>query len=199
MDEKQLFEAWKSYDKNEKRVYKLHKDEFLKLAKRKSNDIFAQIKMNMILEGILSILVGVFLPYIFLNNPIFFWIVVVLMLAALLIGFRVYGKYWKEMKQLNESSLVDSLEKKLAILSRYVKQLKVYLYLFMPIGFVVGFSFALKQEEIYLAKILILTGVSLPFLGLMIWLGKKYIYALYGKHLKRIEEIYNDMKENLSS
>jgi hypothetical protein len=195
MDEKELFEAWKGTDKNESQVFEQHKDEFIQLAQKQSNDIFSKIKRNIVWEGVLSIIVGVSFPVLFLSNPIFFWIIIVLIVVALLVGINVYGKYWRDMKQLDDSSLIVSLEKKLAILTRYIKQLKIYLYLFMPLGFVVGVAFALKQEEIDLTRMIVIIAVTLPFLGIMLWLGKKYIHALYGKHLKNIEGIYKGLKE----
>lgn len=195
MDEKELFEVWKGNDKNENQAFEQHKDEFIKLAQEQSNDIFSKIKRNIIWEGVLSIIVGVSFPVLFLSNPIFFWIIIVLMVVALFVGIKVYGKYWTDMKQLDDSSLMVSLEKKLAILTRYIKQLKTYLYLFMPLGFAVGVAFALKEEEIDLTRIIVITAFILPFLGIMLWLGKKYIYALYGNHLKNIEGIYEGLKE----
>ena len=65
----------------------------------------------------------------------------------------------------------------------------------MPLGFVVGVAFALKQEEIDLTRMIVIAVFVLPFLGIMLWLGKKYIHALYGKHLKNIEGIYKGLKE----
>ena len=72
MDEKELFEAWKGNDINENQVFEQHKDEFIKLAQKQSNDIFSKIKRNIISEGVLSIIVGVSFPVLFLSNPIFF-------------------------------------------------------------------------------------------------------------------------------
>jgi hypothetical protein len=166
------------------------------LHSKKSNDIFRKIKNNIIAEGVISAIIVIVFPFIFLKEPIFFWLLLVIMFLAAAFGIKIYGKYLNDMKQLNESSLTVSLKKKLGILKRYVKQLNLYLLVFAPLGFALGFAFALKEEEISLIRIILIAGISLPFLGLMIWLGKKYIYALYGMHIKRIEEIFLNLNQD---
>jgi hypothetical protein len=196
MDDKELFAVWKEGDEKEKRTLEHHQGEYLGIAQSQSKDVFRKIRKNIVWETIMSVIIAVVFPFFFWDHAIFFWMIVVMMLASIVAGVKVYGKYLQDMNQLNESSMVESLRKKLLILSRYVKQLNFYLMVFLPLGFAVGFAFALKQEEITLARILVLAGVTLPFLGLLIWLGKKYIYALYGKHLKSIKGIYQRLGEN---
>ena len=117
------------------------------------------------------------------------------MLVAVEFGIKIYAGYLRKIKQLNESALVVSLKKKHSILSHYVKQLNFYLLIFAPLGFVIGFGFALKDEALNAIQLLISAAIALAFLLLFIWLGRKYIHALYGKHLKSIEEIYQHLIE----
>ena len=196
MDDKELFEAWRASSDQEKRWLKHHQGEYFKIAHSQSNDIFAKIRKNMLWEAIISVIVAIIFPFLFLNNAFFFWIIVILMILSVLAGVKVYGKYYQDMKRLNETSILESLKKKLMILSRYVRQLNIYVIIFMILGFAAGFAFALQDEEIEPMKVLVMAGFSLPFLILLIWLGRKYIHVLYGKHLKRIEEIYHNLIEN---
>ncbi len=196
MEEKELFEAWKKVDANEEKVFAQHEGDYAQLAQKKSNDIFRKINNNIISEAIATVVAIVAFPFLFLSEPVFFWLIMALMLLSTAVCIKVYARYLKDMKHLNELDLATSLKKKLNILKRYVKQLNLYMIIFSPIGFAVGFIFALKEEELGLMRIIVISGISLPFLGLVIWLGRKYIYALYGKHIKRVEEIYLSLIEN---
>ena len=119
-----------------------------------------------------------------------------LMLISLGVAIKIYWSYLRDIKQLNETNVVESLSKKLAILTRYVSQLNFYVLVFAPLGFAVGYTFALRQQEVDLTRVLVLLAFSLPFLGLIIWVCKKYIQVLYGRHLKRIEAIYQSLLEH---
>ena len=165
MDDKELFAAWNRGSEQEKQVLKQHQGEYLRLVRSQSNDVFAKIKKNIFWEVIISVIISVIFPFLFWNDPIFFWIIVGLMLVAAVVGGSVYRRYLLDMKQLNESSLVESLEKKLKILSHYVKRLYIYLYVFAPLGFVVGLAFALQEEEMDLTKNVDNTWNSLAFLN----------------------------------
>jgi len=193
MDDQELFSVWKGIGQNEKRVLNQHENEFLKIAQSQTNDIFNKIKNNIYWELGFSVLVAIFFPFLFLEDPVFFWIITPLTVVSMGLGLIVYLRYLRDIKALNEASIIESLRKKVNILSRYVKQLNLFMYLFMPIGFVCGFTSNLNMEEIGWIKILTLIAICIPFLALTIWLGRKYIYLLYGRHLKKIEEIYNEM------
>ncbi|MEQ8237609.1 MAG: hypothetical protein RIA69_00280 [Cyclobacteriaceae bacterium] len=193
MDDQELFSVWKGMGQNEKRVLNQHEDEFLKIAQSRTNDIFTKIRNNIYWELGISVLCALFFPFLFLNEPVFFWIITALMVVSLGFGLVVYLRYLRDLSALNESSIIESLRKKVNILSRYVKQLYFLMYIFAPIGFVCGFTFSLDMEEIGLTQILIMAAISIPFLVLVIWLGRKYIHLLYGRHLKKIENIYSEM------
>jgi len=103
------------------------------------------------------------------------------------------------MANLNELDILSSLHKKVHILERYVKQLHFYFYLFTPPSFLVGLYFSLQQQEFTVQRFLVISLVSLPFLALVIWLGKKYIHLLYGKHLKQLKEMLSELNPEASA
>ena len=196
MNEEELFKAWKQVDKNEKRVFVQHQGDYERLAQQRSNDVFRKIKNNIIGESIVGAIVFVIFPFFFLEEPIFFWIITVLMIVSAVFSIPIYTKYFKDLKQLNESSVVESIKKKRAILTRYVKQLNFYTLIFAPLGFFVGLAFALKEDEITLVRMFTITAVSLPFLGVFLWLGKRYIHQMYGKFVKNLDDIYESLTDN---
>jgi magnesium-transporting ATPase (P-type) len=196
MDDQELFEVWKRKDSNEQKVFNQHKDELANLAKAQSQDIFNKIKRNILIEVTISIIVAVFFPILFYQDPIFFWVMIVIMAASLFLSLGVYLRYLKDLRELNESSIISSLEKKVSILKRYVKQLNILVWVFTPIGFYFGLAYSLEYDELIWSQVLIVLGVTLPFLVLSVWLATKYVHAMYGKHLKKVEKIYQDLIES---
>jgi len=193
MDDQELFEVWKRKDSNEQKVFNQHKDELADLATAQSQDVFNKIKRNILIEVTISIVVAVFFPAFFYQDPIFFWVMIVIMAASLYLSLKVYLGYLRDLRELNESSIISSLEKKVSILKRYVKQLYILVWVFTPIGFYFGLAYSVEYDELIWSQVLIVFGVSLPFLALTVWLVTKYVHAMYGRHLKKVEKIYQDL------
>lgn len=194
MDEKQLFDTWKSdhHLRNEELEADL---EIKKITHAKSHDLFAKIRRNIIVELALSTIVAIGFPFFFTGDKLYFWIIVILLACSVAATFFVYGRYLRDMNQLNEVSLLQSLEKKISILSRYVRQLHVYMYIIAPVSFFIGFSYRLHDDHIELKRWIYLIAFSLPFLVLFMWLCNRYVYALYGKYLKQVKGLFDDLNE----
>ena len=128
MNEQQLFDAWKKSDELHQANFDETRLEIEKLAKQKSNDVFLKIRKTMNVEIAVTIVICAVFPFIFSNNEFYFMLIWILLIASLVIAFFIYGKYLRDMKNLNESSILVSLEKKIGILSRYIKQLKIFNY-----------------------------------------------------------------------
>ncbi len=196
MNEQELFDTWKEPSAQEKQVYKQHKNELQNIIRTKSNDVFAKIKRNIYAEGALSLLTAVGFPFLFWSEPLFFWLMLVMMVFAAGFTLKAYQGYLHGLKHLNEVNLSASLQKKIWILSRYIKQLKAYGYFFAILGFVFGMVFVLKGEPFEWLHFLVISAFTLPFLVVMLWMLKKYIQMAYGKHLNHIQQLYANLMED---
>jgi len=196
MNENELFEAWEERTSNEQKKLQETQVQLKNIAQLKSADIFQKIYRNMIWELIITIPLTVVFPFLFWNDNVFFWLILALCIVSILIAARIYLGYIRDLKRINDENLIDSLEKKIKVLNRYVKQLNLTTILLGPIGFGVGVSFGLKPGEIDLAGLLILSLICIPVLFLLVWLSKKYIHQLYGKHLNYLKEMYASLIGN---
>ncbi|WP_396153143.1 hypothetical protein [Flavobacterium sp.] len=197
MNEKEMFELWDGQTSISKELPAISEVE--KMARQKSTDVFKKIKTNIIIEFIIAIpLCIISIPIMFSSEKELFWISIAITSLALFAGIKIYGKYLNAFKKLNQLNIVESLEKKIAILKRYVKQLNFYLIVFMPLGLILGILLSHGKSNINIQIILNISLVTLPFLLLCIWLGKKYIYQLYGRHLEQIQEIYSQLVEDIN-
>lgn len=202
MKDDELFDVWNAADKNEKKIFEERQGSYEQLAQRKSKDVFRRLERNMIGEAIigvvLSILIIVLLLF-FVSNDILFWLSFVFVLVINVFGIKLYTKCFLALRNVHESSLTESLKKKISILSRYIAQLNLYNYILQPLGFLlgvyIGFSEANEGEKISIefSKGAIVIVFLLLMAVFFTWLTKKYIYALYGRHLKTIEEMYEGL------
>lgn len=198
MDEKELFSTWNQSGEREKQALRKHEGEYEKLAQKSSNDIFDRIRKNIQWEISASIIVMIGFPFFFLKHPVFLAIIIALLLLSAVASFKVYREYLNGIRAFNQLTVIESLGKKLEVLKKYIRHLHLLIYLFAPIAFAVGFTFELKQGDLTAQQLLFLIAFSLPFLALFIWLCKKYIHALYGKHYQRLKSIYSDLSNNNS-
>lgn len=170
MDDKELFNTWKKSDEHERNVFKKHEGDYQQLAKRQSNDVFKKIRRNVIIELSLTIIFAlVFFPAILYfqynqETPNYQWILTILVFVVSILGIIVYSKYLRDIKGINEISIVDSLKKKLRILSNYIRQLKILVIVFGPVFYSVGVYVGLGVKEIDFYKLLKIVGISIPIL-----------------------------------
>ncbi|MCA6436970.1 MAG: hypothetical protein ACK5QC_06525 [Bacteroidota bacterium] len=191
MNEEEIFKIW---DRSMPKKSSLNID-VEKIAMRKSADLCMKIKKNIIVELIIAIPLCISLPVLFYNDGILFLVSIVITSLALITGSIIYSKYLYDFDKLNQVILLKSIEKKISILKRYVRQLNFYLIVFMPLGFLVGIFLYHGKSEISVHKILKVCLVTFPILLLFIWFGKKYIYQLYGRYLEQLQEIYSQLVE----
>lgn len=186
-DDKDLFDAWQSATEEAE-----HHEVHLENLKSSSTDIFQRIRKNMIIDLTVSVLVAIFFPFTFYNEGSFFYLVAGMMAVALVITAKIYGQYLIDIKRINDTSILSSLRLKENILSRYIKQLKLSIYIITPIAYVISLFFPPESREITLRFILISSAICLPFLALFVWGMNRYVYWLYSKHLKRLRNLIAD-------
>lgn len=196
MNDHELFAAWQDHDKEEQKLYQTLRGEFSDIARQKSNDIFRVIQRNIYLESIMGVLASGAILWKFWEYTLFFSLLALLIIGAVIIGGRVYLKYLVELRKVHSRSIKKELGAKRKILSRYIKQQLFYTYVFLPSGYFLGAAYALKGEDLDTQSILILVSVLIVSLILLIWLAKKYIHFTYGRHLISIDTIIEGFEEN---
>lgn len=163
---------------------------------RRSHDVLLRIKRNIILELIASVLLSIIFSIYFRNDNLAFSLCVLVFSIILGFTFMIYLTYLKRIKGINEESILDSLLKKEEVLQNYVKRLKWYIIIISGPSIYFGALLVwIEQDILSLKAVLVFSLFAIPSTGVLIWLGMKYIYALYGKHLDEIREIRNQMSE----
>lgn len=176
---------------DESNYYHLIENELIKKAKMKSNDIFSQVRKNMIIELWASGLILLVVPFIFNPQSTLHIIFLILLVISLIISIKVYGSYLTQINRIQSENMLTALKSKAALLRTYIKRLKWYVYFISPVAFYIGFGMSLETHQGFelTSELLFKVAFGLPFLGLFIWLMSKYIHALYGKHLEKLEDI----------
>ncbi len=189
MEDNNIKSLWKKSDKQAGAYYGKIEDELIKKASKESQSLFARIKRNIIIELWVSVILAIALPFIFWKDKMEFAIVAVLVVALLAVTFYYYLRYLNQIKTVNEPNVLEALKIKEKILSAYVKRLYLLFYIAVPVGFFIGLAFGDQVFVFFSLKTLIQVAVATPLLILVFWLGRKYIYALYTKHLIHLREI----------
>jgi purine-cytosine permease-like protein len=195
MKEHNIESLWKSSTQKASDYYKSIEDDILQKANKESNGIFAKIRRNIIYELIASVIVAIGFPFLFWNDFSQFILMVSIMTIILGLTFYFYMSYLRQIKQVHEPNILTALKLKEKILDGYIKKLKVFLYIAAIIGFLVG-AFSGKEDFILLdLKNLFVLVIGAPIVALLMWLGNKYIWALYKKHLHKLRECIKGLEE----
>lgn len=174
MNENDLMNLWNSNDSNEKKVFEENQARFAQIAQRKSNDIFKRIERNIILEALATVALIFIIPKVFydeLDQPLILGVFI----AALLLALVIYGRYFYQIRSIQEAAVIDSLRLKIKVLTNYVNQLKLYNYILTPLGYLFGLYLKLPAEELPAKLWWLLIGISVVVLPLVLWLVGKYI------------------------
>lgn len=195
MKEHNIESLWKSSNKKASDYYKSIEDEVLRKAQKESNGLFAKIRRNIIFELIASMIVAFSFPFLFWSDKTQFAIVAAFMMVLLVITYVVYLNYLQQIKNVHEPDILTALRLKEKILAGYIKKLKFFLYLSIFLGFTLGVFAGKGNFVLWDIKNLILLGVGVPVVLLFIWLGNKYIWALYKKYLDKLRVCIKGLEE----
>jgi hypothetical protein len=118
MNEEEIFKLWDGQTSISKEFPA--NSEVEKMLRQKSTDVFKKIKINIIIEFIITIpLSFISIPVLFSREKEILWIFIAIASLALSAGIIIYGKYLNDFKKLNQLNIVESLEKKIAILKMH--------------------------------------------------------------------------------
>ncbi|PLX21702.1 MAG: hypothetical protein C0599_07525 [Salinivirgaceae bacterium] len=196
MKEHNIESLWKSSTQKASDYYKSIEDEILQKANKDSNGLFAKIRRNIIIELIASLIVAFVFPFLFIEDKTAFAVVGVFMMVLLALTFYFYLNYLQRIKNVHEPDILTALKLKEKILAGYIRKMKLFLYVAVIIGFAVGFFSGNTSFVLFDIKNLIGLAIGVPIVLLFIWLGNKYIWALYQKHLDKLRESIKGLEED---
>lgn len=200
MEEKDLQGLWNHSGEKASDYYGEIEGEVLRKAKSQSHSILQKVRRNIIKELVASAVAAVAFPFFIKDNAIIFWLTALVMALAMGFTLKVYLGYLKDIKQINDGNVVTGLEKKARVLSGYIKQVITLVYIFAPIGFMLGLAMTAADhgftfnEEFGLNEVIIQFVIGIPFLFVTFWGFKKYIHWLYGRHLQSLNELLDGLK-----
>ncbi len=165
-----------------------------KLLQGKANDSLSKIKRSILIEGSLTLVVGIFLmanKYWFYSPFTIHYLGTVMILCLIWYAF----KYYKIRKLDLQNNLKQTLQQLIKTLDLY---LKVYLYgSFLLGGFAAMLPLLWKNVllDITLTKVIITAVVALIALAAYFLLIKWYIKNLYGNYVKELKEELKELEE----
>lgn len=198
MEEKELKSLWKNTNKGADHYYQEIGPEVLTKAKKNSHDILNQVRKNIIIELVISAICTVVFPLAMLQQDAWKLIVgTVLIVFAMVFTLKEYLGYLKKMKRVNESDIKSALNTRIQILGGWIRRLKRLIYIFTPIGYFFGLAVGMEESggDLSTSYFLVKIAFAAPFLLLFVWFINKYLYWLYGKNLKKLEEIYDGLEK----
>ena len=196
MKEHNIESLWKSSNQKASDYYKSIEDEVLQKAKKESNGLFAKIRRNVIIELISSVIVAFGFPFLFRDDKTAFIVISIFMMILLVFTFIFYLNYLHRIKNVHEPDILSALKLKENILAAYIKKMKLFLYVSVAIGFSVGAFTGKGDFVLWDIKNLFILVAGIPIVLLFIWLGKKYIWALYQKHLDKLRDCIKGLEED---
>ncbi len=183
--------------------------ELEQLLAKKSKSPIAKLKRNLFWEMVLVVVLygGTIIYYVLQNEPGMLYLSLLLGITAAL-----YGWYYITKRRLLLSMECVTCEVKSNLSTQLVtleKLLKMYLWagrLLMPVililsGMIVYFTSPLPKDielskgAFFIYFFIALLLISLVFTVPVYFLNKWYINLLYGRHVKKLRQIVNEMNE----
>ncbi len=203
-----LQEVWQADDKNAEKYYKDNKDDILKKARQKSNDVISKVRRNLIKDYIISFLaLAVLILWIKMKEFTSFSAVKqigIIIFVTLIVVIYVYLRImvWKKLKKVDViENLVKATNHRIDILSKFLKTDKIasYTTFFLGIAFGVFINFSAGTENVaewnevnyFISALLTIFFVIVLYLA---YSGSKSFYKnFYGIHLKSLKSIRDEL------
>lgn len=114
----------------------------------------------------------------------------------------IYRYFRRDLQQVNQKRVIETLREYVRLTGDYIRRLKVYIYNVTPLGYIVGLVFGTlaNSGQDTLQEMLIRIGIGLavgvPILIFIIWFSsKKYIKWLYGRHHEALRQLLENLEE----
>lgn len=193
MDIDNLKSTWQALQTHSEPVFE--NDQIRKLLQGKAKDSISKIKRNILIEGSLTLLLGVFL----MANKSWFYspLIIPYLLFVLSLCLVWYSfKYYKIRKIDLQDNLKKTLEQLIKTLDLY---LKVYLYGSLALGLFASilplFWTNVTLDSLTLTKTLLIGGGAIIFIPSYYFFTKWYIKNLYGNYVNELKEELKELED----
>lgn len=200
MEEFDLKNIWKVSDDQARVYYKSIEPEVLEISRKRSNDLLQEIKRNAINETITGVILMCAIFYFMRNHP---YVGVLYTCTILLVVSSYFStrEFIHKIKSISSQNVLESIGSYYQVLAKAVKKLKLLVWIFVPISFVLGLlaSFTDNGNDLEILTrwdgILLTIGIAGPVLFGMLWfVSKKYIFYMYESRINELKKIYDDLK-----
>ncbi|WP_367391726.1 hypothetical protein [Lewinella sp. LCG006] len=203
MQEFDLQELWGQADDRAEAWYDRLRPDLVAIARQKNDSILQRIRRLVQGELLFSAMAFIGLLFYWQNFHLFFFLLLEFtILLVMVISYRHYLRFSREIEAVPAMNIVASTEAYLNILRGYKKRLVRLSILLMPLGLVVGFmaGFGLGSENDYSALLHLkfwlitipsLIAVAVPTYYITLWYYRFFI----GSKEKELAEVLERLRE----
>lgn len=193
MDIDNLKSTWQALQTQPEPVFK--DEQIRKLLQGKANDSLSKIKRSILIEGTLTLFVGI----IFILNKHWFYspLIIPYLLFVLTLCLAWYTfQYYKIRKIDLQNNLKKTLQQLIKTLDLY---LKVYLYGSLALGLFASilplFWTNVTLDSLTLTKTVLIAGGAIIFIPTYYFVTKWYIKNLYGNYVNELKEELKELED----
>lgn len=193
MDIDNLKSTWRALQTQPEPVFE--NDQIRKLLQGKAKDSISKIKRSILIEGTLTLLLGVFL----MANRSWFYspFIIPYLLFVLSLCLVWYTFQYYKIRKINlQDNLKKTLEQLIKTLDLY---LKVYLYGSLALGLFASilplFWTNVTLDSLTLTKTLFIGGGAIIFIPSYYFFTKWYIKNLYGNYVNELKEELKELED----
>ena len=193
MDIDNLKSTWQALQTQPEPVFK--DEQIHKLLQGKANDSLSKIKRSILIEGTLTLFVGI----IFILNKHWFYspLIIPYLLFVLTLCLAWYTfQYYKIRKIDLQNNLKKTLQQLIKTLDLY---LKVYLYGSLALGLFASilplFWTNVTLDSLTLTKTVLIAGGAIIFIPTYYFVTKWYIKNLYGNYVNELKEELKELED----
>ncbi len=170
----------------------------------RSNSAMSRIHRNIVVEGILTILMGLFGLTVWLGGEERFEFLWIFLAALGLLGSIFYVRKYRQLKEvrLSAEDLKSTLQQNAAIMGSYMRFYHYYSVLLIPIlsmsGVLYGYSVGAAEEgrtfaDLSMTEWGILLGIGITYVAISYFAVRWYIDRLYGRHFREMKSCLKEL------
>ena len=117
-------------------------EDIQRLAGKRSDNILSKLRRNIIIELIVSVIILLLLAIAVYrwDNGAPFWIFAVTFAVITWVSFRLYIRFLRQLREVNQKSILEALRAYVRLVEKYIRRMKLLIYYLTPVGYLVGLT-----------------------------------------------------------